>query len=247
MSNRTVARNVRTLIAAVTIGIAAAALIANAEDAASAGGKSQVASTTKTQPNPLNAQRAYGYLKEMCAFGPRPSGSAAMLKQQAYLKDHFEKLGGKVTFQRFLAKNPLGGDKVPMANIIVEWHPERKERILLCAHYDTRPLPDRDLDANQQRKGIFLGANDGASGTAVLMELAHLMPNLDGPLGVDFILLDGEELVYSDERDPYFLGSTWFAQQYVEKPPKYKYKWGVVLDMVGDANLGIYQDRFSAT
>src|SRR4051794_27560352 len=225
MSNRTVARNVRTLIAAVTIGIAAAALIANAEDAASAGGKSQVASTTKTQTNPLNAQRAFGYLKDMCAFGPRPSGSAAMLKQQAYLKEHFEKLGGKVTFQRFLANNPVGGEKVPMANIIVEWHPERKDRILLCAHYDTRPLPDRDLDPAQQRAGAFLGANDGASGAAVLMELAHLMPKLEGPIGVDFVLFDGEELVYSDERDPYFLGSTWFAQQYVEKPPQHKYKW----------------------
>ena len=122
-----------------------------------------------------------------------------------------------MTLQRFLAKNPLGGDKVPMANMIVEWHPERKERILLVAHYDTRPLPDRDPDPVKRKSGMFIGANDGGSGIAVLMELAHLMPKLEGPIGVDFLLVDGEELVYVEDSDPYFLGSTWFAKQYVRK------------------------------
>ncbi|HEX5471179.1 MAG TPA: M28 family peptidase, partial [Lacipirellulaceae bacterium] len=95
--------------------------------------------------------------------------------------------------------------------------------------------------------GVFLGANDGASGVAVFMELAHLMPKLEGEIGVDFVLLDGEELVYTEGRDPYFLGSTWFAREYVKNPPGYKYRWGVLLDMVGDAELDIYQDRLSAT
>ncbi len=195
--------------------------------------------------NPLDGQRAYGYLQEVCALGPRMSGSPGMEKQRALVQAHFEKLGGKVSYQRFLANNPLGGKKVPMANVIVEWHPERKERILLAAHYDTRPLPDRDPNPVMQRTGTFIGANDGASGVALLMELAHLMPKLDGPIGVDFVLLDGEELVYIEERDPYCLGSTWFAKQYVEKPPEHKYRWGVVLDMVGDADLQIYQEKFS--
>jgi glutaminyl-peptide cyclotransferase len=196
--------------------------------------------------NPLDGHRAYEYLKSICAIGPRPSGSPAMEKQQAMLKEHFEKLEGKVSFQKFLAKNPLGGAKVPMSNLVVEWHPERKERILLAAHYDTRPRPDRDPDPVKQQTGIFLGANDGASGVAVLMELAHLMPKLEGPLGVDFVMLDGEELVYVDPRDPYFLGSTWFAQKYAQKP-QHKYRWGVVLDMVGDAELNVYQEQYSAT
>ncbi len=172
------------------------------------------------------------------------SGTVGMQKQQAMVQAHFEKLGGKVSYQRFLANNPLGGEKVPMANMIVEWHPERKERILLCAHYDTRPLPDRDPDPAQRKGGVFLGANDGASGVAVLMELAHLMKNLDGSIGVDFLLVDGEELVYKD-RDPYFLGTTWFAEKYVKEPPAHKYRWGVVLDMVGDRDLQIYQEKNS--
>jgi glutaminyl-peptide cyclotransferase len=169
-----------------------------------------------------------------------------MQKQQVLVEDFFRKLGGKVAIQRFKANHPKGGE-VGMANIIVEWHPERKERILLCAHYDTRPNADRDLDPVKRREGVFLGANDGASGVAVLMELGHLMPKLEGSLGVDFLLVDGEELVYTEGQDPYFLGSTWFARQYVKNPPPYKYRWGVVLDMVGDSNLSVYQDRFSAT
>jgi glutaminyl-peptide cyclotransferase len=228
------------------LGLIASARRTAAEDDAS----SATANTpTKVPPpkNPLDGQRAYGYLQQICAIGPRKSGSVGMQKQRELLQAHFEKLGGKATLQRFLARNPLGGEKVPMANMIVEWHPERKERILLAAHYDTRPLPDRDIDPAKQREGTFIGANDGGSGTALLMELAHLMPTLEGPIGVDFVLFDGEELVYVEKRDPYLLGSTWFSKQYVDNPTAHKYRWGVVLDMVGDADLQVYQEEFSAT
>ena len=195
--------------------------------------------------NPIDGQRAYKYLNEICAIGTRVSGSPGMQRQQEMLKKHFESLGGEVSLQRFQARNPLGGDPVPMANLIVRWHPERKDRILICAHYDTRPIPDRDPNRALRREGVFLGANDGGSGTALLMELAHLMPGLGGKYGVDFVMFDGEEFVYNERRDPYFLGSTWFAQQYVKNKPDYRYRWGVLLDMVGDADLQIYQDRFS--
>lgn len=197
--------------------------------------------------NPLDGLRAFRYLEQICALGPRPSGSAGMQKQRELVREHFEKLGGKVTLQRFRAANPLGGAHVPMANVIVEWHPDRKERVLLVAHYDTRPLPDKDPDPVQRRSGEFIGANDGASGVAVLMELAHLMPKFDGAIGVDFLLVDGEELVYVEGRDPYFLGSTWFARQYVREPPAHKYRWGVVLDMIGDRDLQIYQEKWSVS
>jgi Zn-dependent M28 family amino/carboxypeptidase len=165
-----------------------------------------------------------------------------MQTQQQLLVEHFRKLGGRVRYQEFRARSPLNGSAVPMANLIIEWHPDRKERILLGAHYDTRPFPDQDPN---NPHGLFIGANDGGSGVALLMELAHAMPNLKGKLGVDFVLFDGEELVYQ-EGDPYFLGSEYFADQYVSHPPDYRYRWGVLLDMIGDANLQIYQDRFSA-
>jgi hypothetical protein len=206
----------------------------------------RTATTRRTPPvNPLNAERAYGYLTDICRIGPRISGSVGMRKQQELLREHYEQLGGKVTLQRFQARDPLGGANVPMANLIVEWHPERKKRILLCAHYDTRPLPDQDPDPVRRQQGVFIGANDGGSGTALLMELAHQMAEFDSEYGVDFVLFDGEELVYTENRDPYFLGSTWFAQQYVQEPPAHEYEWGILFDMVGDADLQIYQERRS--
>jgi glutaminyl-peptide cyclotransferase len=183
---------------------------------------------------PFGGDRAYQYLKEICAIGPRVSGTEGMARQQAYLKSHFEKLGGRVSLQEFPARHPLTGQTVRLANLIVEWHPERKERVLLCAHYDTRPFPDQDP---VDRRGQFVGANDGASGTALLCELAHSIRDLKTNVGVDFVLFDGEELVYDGNRDPYFLGSEHFAQQYVLKPPAHRYRAGVLLDMIGDAQL----------
>ena len=69
-----------------------------------------------------------------------------MVAQQKLITDHFKKLGGQVSFQEFRERNPQDGSDVPMANMIVQWHPDRKERILLCTHYDTRPLPDEDKE-----------------------------------------------------------------------------------------------------
>ena len=199
----------------------------------------------KRPVNPLDGGRAYGYLEQLCAIGPRVSGSQGMLEQQALVEKHFAELGGQLTWQRFEAKDPRGGLKVPMANLVISWHPERQERILLAAHYDTRPIPDKDPNPARRVEGIFLGANDGASGTALLMELAHLMPTFDSKIGVDFVLFDAEEYVFK-EGDPYFIGSTYFAKKYVAEPPRHKYRWGVVLDMVADADLQICPDQLSA-
>ncbi len=193
---------------------------------------------------PVDGRRAYQVLVDLCALGPRPSGSPGMLAQQKYLENYYRQRGGQVRWQRFRARHPLTGKPVTMANLLVQWHPQRKERILLCAHYDTRPFPDRDPDA-AGRRGIFLGANDGASGVAVLCELAHHMAEMPGEIGVDFALFDGEELVFDDDRDPYFLGSRFFAQQYANDPPAYRYRAAVLLDMVGDKFLQIYQERHS--
>src|SRR5262245_10931968 len=170
---------------------------------------------------PFGGERAYQFLKEICAIGPRVAGTEGMRRQQAMLKAHFEKLGGRVTLQEFGARHPLDGNTVKMANMIVEWHPDRKERILLCAHYDTRPFPDQDV---RDPRGIFVGANDGASGAALFCELAFSMPELTSKYGVDFVLFDGEELVYDGQRDPYFLGSEHFAREYVAIPPGHTYR-----------------------
>lgn len=193
--------------------------------------------------NPLQADRAYEYLKEVCAIGPRIAATPGMHKQQELIRMHFEKLGGKVRMQEFDARHPVTGERLKLANMIVEWHPEATERIILCCHYDTRPYPDRDPDP-AKRRAPFIGANDGGSGVALLMEMGHHMANLKCKYGIDFVFFDGEELVYDDEvrRDPYFLGSEHFARDYVVNPPKHRYRCAVLFDMVGDKNLQIYRE-----
>jgi hypothetical protein len=194
---------------------------------------------------PFDGRQAFEYLKQLCAIGPRPSGSAGMVAQQKLVADHFKKLGGQVSFQEFRERNPQDGSAVPMANMIVQWHPDRGERILLATHYDTRPFPDED---RQNPKGTFVGANDGASGVALLMELGKWMPKLESKYGVDFVLLDGEEFVFrksmgwNDRGDPMFLGAAYFARMYVGEPPPYKYRWCVLLDMVANEQLQLYKE-----
>ena len=208
-----------------------------------AGDPPRVASRLKLSDIPFNGARAYDYLKELCAIGPRFSGSPGMEAQQKLLADHFSKLGATVEWQPFRYRHPQTGAPVNMANLIIHWHPDRKQRVLLCTHYDTRPFPDRD---RENPRGRFVGANDGASGAAILMELGRDMPAVSGTLGVDFVLFDGEELVY-DENDRYFLGSEWFARNYAAEAESraYRYRWAVLLDMVGDADLRILPDRES--
>lgn len=193
---------------------------------------------------PLQAERSYQYLQQLCAIGPRFSGSPGMRQQQDQLENHFRTCGAEVTRQAFRVRHPLDGSPVDMANLIVRWHPDRTQRVLLCAHYDTRPFPDRDPDP-RRRRGPFLGANDGASGVAVLMELAHLLPTLANDVGVDMVLFDGEELVFDENRDTYFLGSLYFARKYVQDAPAERYQAAVLLDMVGDRYLQLYQEKTS--
>lgn len=193
---------------------------------------------------PINGRLCMKMLQQIVDLGPRFSGSDGMLKQQQILEKHFGDFGGQVEYQRFKARNPIskqGVETVDMANLIVRWHPERTRRILLCAHYDTRPFPDNDPDPSK-RSGIFVGANDGGSGVAVLCALAEKMAQFDSDFGVDMVLFDGEELVYNSARDPFFLGSTHFAQEYATKSQKKKYVAGILLDMVADADLQIYQE-----
>src|SRR5438874_1683589 len=97
-------------------------------------------------PVPFDADRAMGYLKALCQIGPRLSGSEGMKKQQELLEKHFEKLGGKVEWQKFTARQRSQRAQVAMANLVVRWHPERLRRVILCSHYDTRPIADQELD-----------------------------------------------------------------------------------------------------
>jgi glutaminyl-peptide cyclotransferase len=192
---------------------------------------------------PFNGARAYQYLQQLCALGPRRSGSPAMLAQQRLLAEHFSRLGAQIEWQRFEYRHPQDGSPVTLANLVVHWHPQSKDRVLLCTHYDTLPFPLRDP---RNPQGRFVGANDGGSGAALLMELGHEIPRLTAGYGVDFAFFDAEEFIFH-EQGRYFVGSEHFARQYVSANPPYRYRWGILLDMVGDADLELYQERLSVS
>lgn len=191
----------------------------------------------------FDGRRAFGYLERICEIGPRPAGSEALEKHRQLVEEHFRKLGAEVGRQSFQARDPISRKPVEMANILIRWNARRQPRILLGAHYDTRPFPDEETDP-QKRRGRFIGANDGASGVALLMELAHSMGDLESPYGVDFVLFDGEELVYG-ERGEFFLGSKHFARRYRSDRQSTRYAAAVVVDMIADRDLQIYQESNS--
>lgn len=185
---------------------------------------------------------AMDVLRQTCALGPRISGTREMSQQQEQLTQHFQWCRAQVALQKFQAMHPLHGRPVDLANLVVRWHPDRKKRILIACHYDTRPMADRDTKNPQ---GEFLGANDGASGVGLLAELGRHIAVMDGKYGVDFVFFDAEELVYVAGRDPLFLGSIHFANEYAARRWDVKYEYGILVDMIGDKELQLYFEQNS--
>lgn len=196
---------------------------------------------SKTVPH-FDAQRAFGYLQNQCDFGPRNPGSDAHRKTQQYLFDSLNKLTNLVRTQEFLHFDSALKKELVLSNVIANFYPEEKERILLCAHWDTRPWADQD-SAIINRNQPIPGANDGASGVAVLLELANILSQKKPKFGVDIVFFDGEDYGKRGNLKEYCLGSAFFAKNLPIARPKF----GILLDMVGDKDLNIYKERYSYT
>lgn len=185
----------------------------------------------------FDGEFAMSVLEKICDLGPRVSGSEGMAEQRRILTEHLQACGGQVLEQAFDVPSPLDGKPTRLVNLFARWHPERKARILICCHYDTRPFADKDKTDPQ---GLFLGANDGASGVGLLCELARHISRMEGKFGIDLGFFDGEEFVYVAQRDPMFLGSTAFSNAYAAGNWDVKYNYAILVDMIGDRELQIY-------
>lgn len=188
------------------------------------------------EPAPFDGAKAMEYLVEICRIGPRISGTEGMAKQQALVKKHFEDHGATVVLQKFEGRQRSQPKACPMVNMIVQWNPAAAKRVILCAHYDTRPIADQEARRADWDKP-FISANDGASGVAMFMELARHMkgaPNLK--VGVDFVLFDGEEWIFDPNRDAFFIGSKYFADDYRDHRPAYKYTNAILFDLCAGKN-----------
>ncbi len=111
-----------------------------------------------SRPVPFDAKRAMGRLAAICAIGPRISGTEGMRKQKELIEQHFKNLGAEVEYQKFTFRQVSRRQPTEMANLIVSWHPACERRVILCSHYDTRPIADHEDDPRNWH-GPFVSAN----------------------------------------------------------------------------------------
>jgi len=187
----------------------------------------------------FDQERAFALVERQCEFGPRPPGSSAHDRMLVWLIETLEQWADGVSVQRFTALSDTG--EVALTNVIASFRPDVRERVLLGAHWDTRAIAERDADPARRSEPI-LGANDGASGVAVLLELARLISDAPPPIGVDMVFFDGEDGGDGGGLPGWCLGSRYYASTMGDYCPRY----AVVVDMVGDADLSIPRERNSA-
>ncbi len=182
----------------------------------------------------FNADSAYSFVVRQVAFGPRVPNTPAHDSCARFIEEKLRSYGLLVSTERFVA---LRFDSLPMwgVNIFASLRPELKHRVLLFTHWDTRFIAERDSDSLRRSMPI-LGANDGGSGTAVLLELARVMSQMPPDVGVDFLFFDLEDQgpaeVHSmiDFYRYWALGARYWSRH---KPRGYHPLWGLEVDLVG--------------
>lgn len=182
----------------------------------------------------FDGEAAFRFLVAQTEFGPRNPGSEGAELCKEYLISELTKTADRVSRQPFTYTDTDLDTTFNMTNIIASFNlePRSGRRILLCAHWDTRPMADEDPDPAKRDQPI-LGANDGASGVAVLLQVAAIMKENPPPFGVDIVLFDGEDYGEAGNHDKFCLGSKHFART----KGGYNPEFGILLDLVGDKDL----------
>lgn len=217
-------------------------------------------SSTKTVRPTFDGDRAYGLLTKQCDFGPRPLGTPAHEKLRVFLTAEMKKYADQTIEQKFDYRG------MPVTNIIGVFYPAgasapAKKPVLLLAHWDTRPVADGPFSSESRgsrfvygaqgwnRTTPIIGANDGASGAAALLELARLFKQRKPDVGVLLLLDDGED--YGDFKsdqgrgEGVELGSRYFATHYMEDARFGYPDFGILLDMIGAKNLVLPKEQYS--
>ena len=197
----------------------------------------------------FNADTAYHYIERQVSFGPRVPNTAAHDTAAEWITGTLEQFADNVIVQRTTVQ-AYDGTMLNIQNIIGSFNPQVKKRILLCAHWDTRPIADWDKDPERRDEPI-LGANDGGSGVGVLLEIARQMKEEGIDIGVDIIFFDAED--YGQPRnsggrpkdDTWCLGSQYWARN--PHVPGYDAYYGILLDMVGAENSTFSLEQISMT
>jgi Zn-dependent M28 family amino/carboxypeptidase len=195
----------------------------------------------------FNADSAYRFVKDQVDFGPRVPSSTAHENCCNYLTGKLKSYNADVINQKANV-TAYDGSRLPVNNIIARYKPGNPNRIFLAAHYDSRPWADHSKNPAARKQPID-GANDGASGVGVLLEVARLISNMELPVGVDIILFDAEDYGTPefrddiDKEDTWCLGSQYWAQH--KHNQGYYARYGILLDMVGAKDATFCVEEFS--
>lgn len=195
----------------------------------------------------FNSDSAYSYIEKQVAFGPRVPGSREHRLCGEYLVQKLRQFGALV-HQQQATVHTYDNTPLPIRNIIAQFQPHKERRILLFAHWDTRPFADHDPNPSKHHTPI-LGANDGASGVGVLLEIARIMHENPTKTGIDIIFFDAEDYGEPSFQQNVPTGNWWcLGSQYWANnihPPKYKAEYGILLDMVGAPNAKFFKEDIS--
>lgn len=198
----------------------------------------------------FNSDTAYHFVEKQVKFGPRVPNTKAHQAAGDYFVSQFTKYGAVITEQKFDAVS-FDGQHLALRNIIASFNPELQKRILLAAHWDTRPFADKD---ENKPDAPFDGADDGASGVGVLLEVARLLSKQAPTVGVDIILFDGEDWgekntssgqvhLPEGQESWWCLGSQYWSKNKHKK--NYSAYFGILLDMVGSRRAHFYREGLS--
>jgi glutaminyl-peptide cyclotransferase len=198
----------------------------------------------------FNADSAYFFVEKQVNFGPRVPNTLPHETAGDYLVNQFQKYGADVTEQEFVAST-FDHQELNLRNIVASFYPEKTKRVLLAAHWDTRPFADKD---KQNKNASYDGANDGASGVGVLLEIARVLSQTDSlAVGIDIILFDGEDWGERDGQGDvplpegiyswWCLGSQHWAKNKHKK--SYSASYGILLDMVGARRSQFFREGVS--
>ena len=195
----------------------------------------------------FNADSAYSYVAAQLALGSRVPGTPTHAATAEWLASELRRHGAEVIVQEANV-TAFDGTVLPARNIIGQFNPDSKERILLLAHWDARPFADHDPDPANRRTPVP-AANDGASGVGVLLEIARLLGQNDPGKGVDILLVDAEDYgtpewaASNGDDNTWALGTQYWARR--PHRPAYRPRYAILLDMVGAKNATFLKEGFS--
>ena len=188
----------------------------------------------------FDEDHAFSYLVAQCDFGPRNPGSDGYYACLDYLITELDQSANEIILQDFSYQERRYNKQYNLENIIARFNPDSEFQTVISAHWDTRPWADQE-DLRQDREKPIIGANDGASGVAILLELPKIMGENPPPIGVNLVFFDGEDLGVPGENATYCQGSRFFAKNLpIPRPDE-----AINLDMVGDKQLVLPIERYS--